>query len=210
MIQKVNPAETIRARGYELFSHYPNPMVTITKKMDITNVVKQAKKGYKLNLIMCYLICKASRSIPEFRYFIKDNELYYSDQLCMSIIAKGKDNNIAFCDMYYDDDFFKFEENYLTAINYCYENCTHLKLNDCATIATSTLVLTDVESVINGYNAKFANPFLVWGKYTKKMCKKFINLSIQFHHVQMDGEHVCKYLISLQNEMRNFKLPKKK
>jgi len=38
--------------GYELFHNMTNPMITFTKKFDITNVIKQAKKGYKLNLIM--------------------------------------------------------------------------------------------------------------------------------------------------------------
>lgn len=210
MLQKVNPMETIRAKGYELFHNMTNPMITFTKKFDITNVIKQAKKGYKLNLIMCYLICKASRSIPEFRYSVRKDGFYYSDELCMSMIAKCKDNSIAFCNVEYNDDFSQFEENYFFASNYCYENCKHFLKEDCAIIGTSTLTLTSIESVVNGYNEDFMSPFLIWGKYTKKMFKKYVNLSFQFHHAQMDGEHACKFFVSLQNEMSNFKLPRKK
>ena len=52
----------------------------------------------------------------------------------------------------------------------------------------------------------FNNPFIIWGKYKKKLFKYYLTLSFQFHHTQMDGIHAGMFLENLQNEIYNLKI----
>ena len=49
----------------------------------------------------------------------------------------------------------------------------------------------------------FNNPFLIWGRYRKKCLRYKLPISIQFHHTQMDGAHVGKFLANLQEVINN-------
>ena len=44
MPKEINPEETTRASAYDLWMKAPNPMVTIFKTLDVTNIVKISKK----------------------------------------------------------------------------------------------------------------------------------------------------------------------
>ena len=40
MAGEINPADTTRAIAYELWMNAPNPMVTILKTVDVTNILR--------------------------------------------------------------------------------------------------------------------------------------------------------------------------
>ena len=51
----------------------------------------------------------------------------------------------------------------------------------------------------------FNNPFMIWGRYRKRLFHYELPVSFQFHHMQMDGAHAGKFLANLQkaiNELR--------
>ena len=67
MAQVVNPKTTPRAAAYELWMKAPNPMVTIFKTLDVTNLLRVSRRrGMKFNMLMDYCIGKAAAGIPEF------------------------------------------------------------------------------------------------------------------------------------------------
>ena len=47
------------------------------------------------------------------------------------------------------------------------------------------------------------SPFLIWGKYRKKLFHYYLPLSFQFHHTQMDGAHAGRFLENLQKAINN-------
>ena len=47
----------------------------------------------------------------------------------------------------------------------------------------------------------FNNPFIIWGKYRRKLFGVYLPISFQFHHTQMDGAHAGKFLKNLQDEI---------
>ena len=51
----------------------------------------------------------------------------------------------------------------------------------------------------------FNNPFMIWGRYRKKLFRYELPLSFQFHHTQMDGAHAGRFLENLQQEIRRLK-----
>ena len=51
----------------------------------------------------------------------------------------------------------------------------------------------------------FNNPFIIWGRYKKKVFKTYLTISFQFHHTQMDGAHAGRFLANLQHEIHRLK-----
>lgn len=68
-------------------------------------------------------------------------------------------------------------------------------------VGTSAMIQTELDSIVNQYTDKFANPMVLWGKYRKAFFKTTLPVSFQFHHVQMDGGHGARFLEELQNEI---------
>lgn len=67
-------------------------------------------------------------------------------------------------------------------------------------IGTSSLVKYDIDGVVNMSSGIFNNPFVLWGKYPDHL-KTTLQVSFQFHHVQMDGMEACKFLEKLQKRI---------
>jgi len=65
-MREVDPKNTSRAMSYEYYINAPMPMVTIFKTMDVTHLVRLAKKGYSFNMLMCWCIVRAAQSVSEF------------------------------------------------------------------------------------------------------------------------------------------------
>ena len=56
---EVDPRETSRASAYELWLRAPNPMVTLFKTMDVTELKRTSRKrNLKFNMLMDYCIGK--------------------------------------------------------------------------------------------------------------------------------------------------------
>ena len=47
----------------------------------------------------------------------------------------------------------------------------------------------------------FNNPFMIWGRYRKRLFRYTLPVSFQFHHTQMDGAHAGRFLALLQQEI---------
>ena len=72
-------------------------------------------------------------------------------------------------------------------------------------IGTSAIVNTEIDGAVGMNSGIFNNPFIIWGKYRKKLFKCYLPLSFQFHHTQMDGAHAGQFLENLQNEINLLK-----
>ncbi len=70
-------------------------------------------------------------------------------------------------------------------------------------IGTSAIVETEIDGAVNMYSGIFNNPFLIWGRYRKKLFRYYLNISFQFHHTQMDGSHAGRFLENLQKEINS-------
>ena len=57
MAREINPQDTTRAFAFDAWMKAPNPMVTIFKTLDVTNLIKVSrKKNYKFNMLLTYCI----------------------------------------------------------------------------------------------------------------------------------------------------------
>ena len=193
--------------AFELWMKAPNPMVTFFKTLDVTNIVKMSKKkNLKFNMLLDFCIGKAAYTIKEFYILPVGDKLLQYDSLAVNTIVKNKDEEVSSCDILYTDDLDSFNREYLKYTSMVSENCKDHDLSeDSMVIGTSAIVDTEIDGAVGMNSGIFNNPFMIWGRYRKRMFKYYLPVSFQFHHTQMDGAHAGKFLENLQNEILNLK-----
>ena len=203
MAREVNPKDTSRASAYELWMGAPNPMVTFFKTLDVTNLIKISKKKHmKFNMLLDFCIGKAAVSVKEFYILPVGEKLIKYDRIAVNTIVKNKTGEVSSCDISYTDDLEKFNQDYLKYTMQVAEACQDRDLsNDSMVIGTSAIIDTEIDGAVGMNSGIFNNPFIIWGRYRRKLFRYYLPLSFQFHHTQMDGAHAGQFLRNLQNEI---------
>ena len=199
MKQEIDPRQTARAEAFELWMSSPMPMVTLTKTLDVTRLVKISRRsGMKFNMLMCYCIGKAACMMDEFYLLPEKGTMYQYDHLAINVIVNNIAGGINSCDIPYTDDLEKFNEDYLALTQSVSTACQSTFVEDAMVIGTSAMTATELDSIVNQYTDQFCNPMVMWGQYRKHWFKVTLPISFQFHHVQMDGGHAARFLDELQ------------
>lgn len=203
MAREVNPKDTSRASAYELWMGAPNPMVTFFKTLDVTNLIKISKKKHmKFNMLLDFCIGKAAVSVKEFYILPVGEKLIKYDCIAVNTIVKNKTGEVSSCDISYTDNLEKFNQDYLKYTIQVAETCQDRDLsNDSMVIGTSAIIDTEIDGAVGMNSGIFNNPFIIWGRYRRKLFRYYLPLSFQFHHTQMDGAHAGQFLRNLQSEI---------
>lgn len=203
MAREVNPKDTSRASAYELWMGAPNPMVTFFKTLDVTNLIKISKKKHmKFNMLLDFCIGKAAASVKEFYILPVGEKLIKYDCIAVNTIVKNKTGEVSSCDISYTDNLEKFNQDYLKYTIQVAETCQDRDLsNDSMVIGTSAIIDTEIDGAVGMNSGIFNNPFIIWGRYRRKLFRYYLPLSFQFHHTQMDGAHAGQFLRNLQSEI---------
>ena len=203
MAREVNPKDTSRASAYELWMGAPNPMVTFFKTLDVTNLIKKSKKKHlKFNMLLDFCIGKAAVSVKEFYILPVGEKLIKYDCIAVNTIVKNKTGEVSSCDISYTDNLEKFNQDYSKYTIQVAETCQDRDLsNDSMVIGTSAIIDTEIDGAVGMNSGIFNNPFIIWGRYRRKLFRYYLPLSLQFHHTQMDGAHAGQFLRNLQSEI---------
>ena len=203
MAREINPQDTTRASAYEFWMNAPNPMVTFFKTLDVTNLIKISKrKQMKFNMLLDFCIGKAAVTVKEFYVLPVGEKLIKYDCIAVNTIVKNKTGEVSSCDILYEDDLGKFNQDYLKYTEQVAQTCQDRDLsNDCMVIGTSAIVDTEIDGAVGMNSGIFNNPFMIWGRYRRKAFRYYLPVSFQFHHTQMDGAHAGQFLRNLQNEI---------
>lgn len=203
MAKEINPKDTTRAMAYELWMKAPNPMVTFFKTVDVTNLVRVSKKqGMKFNMLLDYCIGKAASPIKEFYTLPVGEKLIQYDSIAVNTIVKNKTGEVSSCDILFEVDLEDFNRDYLKYTVQVAQTCQDRDLSeDSMVIGTSAIVDTEIDGAVGMNSGIFNNPFMIWGRYRKKLFRYYLPISFQFHHTQMDGAHAGRFLENLQNEI---------
>ena len=203
MAKEINPKDTTRAMAYDLWMKAPNPMVTFFKTVDVTNLVRVSKKrGMKFNMLLDYCIGKAASPIKEFYTLPVGEKLIQYDSIAVNTIVKNKTGEVSSCDILFVDDLETFNADYLQYTRQVAENCQDRDLSENSmVIGTSAIVDTEIDGAVGMNSGIFNNPFMIWGRYRKKLFQYYLPISFQFHHTQMDGAHAGRFLENLQQEI---------
>ena len=202
MMKEIDPKETSRACAFELWMKAPMPMVTFFKSLNVSRLIKISRKSkLKFNMLMCYCIGKAASGIKEFYLLPVGGKLLQYDSIAVNTIVANKDGEISSCDIPFSDDLSQFNKEYLQLTKQVSESCVNHDLTQSMVIGTSALVQYEIDGAVGMYSGIFNNPFLIWGKYKRRLFKTTLLVSFQFHHTQMDGYHASLFLDELQKQI---------
>jgi len=203
-MKEINPQETSRAYAFEMWRNAPMPMVTFFKTLNVSHLVKISRKtGMKFNMLMCWCIGKAASNVKEFYMLPVGDKLMKYDSIAVNTIVANRESEISSCDIPFTDDLSLFNRQYLQLTRQVAESCTNHDLTESMVIGTSALVQYEIDGAVGMYSGIFNNPFLIWGRYKRRLLKTTLTVSFQFHHAQMDGAHASRFLDGVQKEIEN-------
>lgn len=207
MAQEIRPQDTTRAAAYELWMKAPNPMVTFFKTLDVTNLISVSRRKHlKFNMLLDFCIGKAAVTVKEFYILPVGDKLIQYDRIAVNTIVKNKDGEVSSCDILYSGDLETFNREYLQYTTQVAQTAQDRDLSeDSMVIGTSAIVDTEIDGAVGMNSGIFNNPFIIWGKYRKKLFRYELPISFQFHHTQMDGAHAGRFLENLQQEIDRLK-----
>ncbi len=207
MPKELDPRQTERASAYELWMKAPNPMVTFFKKLDVTSLVRYGKKNHlKFNMLMDYCIGRAAAQIKEFYTLPVGDRLIRYDSLAVNTIVRNRTGGVSSCDISQSGDLARFNAEYLEYTARAAESCEDRDLSgDSMVIGTSAIIDTEIDGAVGMNSGIFNNPFMIWGRYSKKLFRYYLPVSFQFHHTQMDGAHAGRFLAGLQDEINRLR-----
>lgn len=198
-MQEIDPEETTRKYAYELWMNAPMPMVTFFKTLDVSRLLKfSRRRGMKFNMLMCWCIGRAASQVKEFYMLPVGGKLIKYDSIAVNTIVANRSGEVSSCDVPYSDDLEAFNSDYLKLTRQVAESCENHDITDSMVIGTSALAKYEIDGAVGMYSGIFNNPFMIWGKYKKKLFKTTLTVSFQFHHTQMDGAHAARFLSLLQ------------
>lgn len=205
-MKKVEPESTSRAEAFKLWMDAPNPMVTFFKNIDVTPLVKSSRRRkLKFNMLLCHCIGKAASSVKEFYMLPVGRDLVLYDSLAVNTIVKNKDGEVSSCDILFTEDLATFNDEYIRHTTQVAQTCRNRDLTDSMVIGTSAIIDTEIDGAVGMNSGIFNNPFMIWGRYKKRLFKYTLPISFQFHHTQMDGAHAGRFLENLQDEINKMK-----
>ena len=180
-------------------------MVTFFKTLDVTHLIRVSKKkNLKFNMLLGYCIGKAAADIKEFYLLPVGEKLMRYDTIAVNTIVKNKVDEVSSCDILAVNDLDVFNREYLQYTSQVADSCVNRDLSDDSmVIGTSAIIDTEIDGAVGMNSGIFNNPFMIWGRYKKKMFRYYLPVSFQFHHTQMDGAHAGRFLENLQNEIRS-------
>ena len=204
IMKEVNPKETTRAYAFDMWMKAPMPMVTFFKTLDVSHLLKiSRRKELKFNMLMCYCIGQAASTIKEFYLLPVDGKLMQYDTIAVNTIVANSAGEVSSCDIPFNKDLQKFNDDYLRLTRQVAESCTDHDLSqESMIIGTSALAHYEIDGAVGMYSGIFNNPFIIWGKYKRSRWKTTLTLSFQFHHTQMDGAHAAHFLDTLQRTIK--------
>lgn len=203
MAVPVDPRTTSRAQAFALWMQAPMPMVTLFKTLDVTRLVRAARRrGWKLNMLLCWCIGRAAAQVKEFYLLPVGEQLMQYEKLAVNVVVALGDGSIQTCDLPVCEPLEQFAAEYdrLTA-----------KVRDSGqpweageeymVIGTSALPQCEIDGAVNIYAGVYNNPFLIWGRVRRHWGKSTLPVSFQFHHTQMDGGEAAQFLAELQRRI---------
>ncbi len=207
MKHAVDPTQTSRAYAFEMWMQAPMPMVTLFKTLDVSHLVRLSRrKKIKFNMLMCWCIGRAANDIAEFHMLPVDGRLMLYDTIAVNTIVANRQGEVSSCDIPFSNDLRRFNDDYLRLTRQVAETCANHDLAESMVIGTSALTQCEIDGAVGMYSGIFNNPFLIWGRYRRRLFRTTLRISFQFHHTQMDGAHAARFLDALQREITALKV----
>lgn len=207
MKTKIDPKEWNRNKQFEWFKGFSNSTYGVTKKMDITNLIKYTKENNKSFFIsMMYLVVQSLNSIPQMRMRYEQDGLYIYDEInpAYTIMTKSGDfENVRHENYNVFSRFYEVAHKYieetksqtkLTKENYNPEEC----YNEYYITSLPWISINNINHPIPDDKMNASIPRICWDKYQLINDRYEINLNITVNHMFVDGYPLAQAFIKIE------------
>lgn len=195
-------------RAVPVFSGVSQPFYSVTFRVDVTNLHAYTKaRGISFYYALGYLVTDAVNSVVNFRYTIRDGEVWLLDKRIPSLtdLKPGSE---------------QFHIVTLPKTGTLDEFCCAAKAKsaaqqsfldqDCETdalIYISTTPWFDLTSCTNerDFDKDDAIPRITWGKFVPENGRETLGMSLEVSHRFIDGYHLGQFYQTLQKALMNCK-----
>ena len=186
-MEKVDRTHWERAELFEFFSAVSHPFYSVTFRVDVTNLYRYVKERHlSFYYAMGYLVTDAVNSVKNFRYAIRDGEVWLLDERIPSLtdLKPGSE---------------QFHIVTLPKVGGIAEFCASAQARSAA---QKTLLDQDEENDNLIYIS--CTPWFDltgWGRYGKENGRKKLGMSVEVNHRFIDGLHLGKFYEKLQADI---------
>jgi chloramphenicol O-acetyltransferase type A len=191
-----------RKATYEFFRDYEDPFFNFTANIDVSGVHRVCKRknlSFSLTALYCSLV--AANGIREFRIRLLDGRLVEFDRIHATQTLLNDDETFSFAYFEMKDDAMEFDRSGKLAL----EKYKALKTFDVET-GRLDLIYYSVIPWVSFTSFKHASrlhrsqtiPRIVFGKFFDQGERKLMPVCVEANHTIMDGFHVGKFFINLQ------------
>lgn len=198
-----------RKEIFEFFSNVSNPFYSVTFKVDVTELYEYCKKnGLSFYYSMVYMVSKALNKVENFRYSIRDNEVYLLDKRNPSFTVLNPETELfKIVSVEFTEDIQAFNDSAKEAVEKqtCFIDMSKETDELFFISCLPWLELTGFCDEMDILNPTFKDDGIArisWGKYVEENGRKKLGFALSVNHRFIDGVHVGKFVEELEKAIR--------
>ncbi len=191
-----------RRKHFQVYNAFDYPHFNLTAEVDVTVLVAAAKQAQiSFTVTAVYVLARTANAIEEFRYRIRSEQVVVHEFVHPSFTILNDEQLFSFCTVEYSPDFKKFHERAAARI----ATVKHTPVLEDEPGKDNLLFMTGIPwvtftSMMHPIHMSPADsvPRIAWGKFHDVDGRTKMPVSVQGHHALMDGLHIGRYFMHLQ------------
>jgi chloramphenicol O-acetyltransferase type A len=196
-----------RREIFEFFRDFDKPYFNISTQLDVTRLLALLRPRPNVSLMLAYhyFALRAANEIEPFRYRLRDGQVIVHDVIHAgtTVLLPNETFTLAYFD--YDDNFEKFIEQADRSVQQVLSGGGAFRPDpEDNRIHFTTLPWVSFTSFSHARNWRREDsvPKIAFGKFIKTDDRVLLPFSVEVHHALMDGLHVGRYVMRLEEVLR--------
>lgn len=202
--KKIDENKWKRKEVSDYFARLDEPCFTIVSPLNVTKLATYTEiNGISFYYALIYLSIKTMESVEEFHYKLREDGLYYYDEL-VPLFTDYEDDNDLFItgtELKKDEsmiDFCKRVKKMADSHKDFYTNKTGCDKDQLVFVSCLPLIAITSIDEAHGFDKNDSIPHIFWGKIISTNGQKTLNYEVQANHRLVDGYQISKFLNELQ------------
>jgi chloramphenicol O-acetyltransferase type A len=194
-----------RREHFRVYCAFDHPHFGLCANVDLTTFYPFVKqRGYSINVAIVYVIARVANAIPEFRYRIRATDVVEHEVVHPSTTIMTGEDLFSFCYLEYREKFSEFASGAQERIAQVQK---HLCLEDPPgqddLLFMTAIPWVSFTSFLHPVHLQPPDsiPRFAWGKFFQNGDSLSMPLGVQVHHALMDGLHVGRFYIAVQEAL---------
>lgn len=196
-----------RKQHYSYFKSMDAPHFNVCANVDITNLYRYVKEHHlSLFKMFLYLATKTANELKEFRYRIREDGVVEHEAVHPSFTLMTSEDVFRFCEVKYNPEIGAFLEEAARKMasdkEVVYVEDEPGRDDLLYMTCMPWVSFTSVQHPMNMHPTD-SIPRFAWGKFFEENGRVKMPLGVQAHHALVDGVHVGRYFMRIQEHLDN-------